>query len=151
MPIRLEPLLGLLGYLASAITALVNGSLRVRYCTQPFAGKIPPWNLGSGDGFARLSHKLSVQGGGVGEGHHSPPEEVNDRPIKVRRRLRGKTPIHQVVGREASPPPKRRKWLFLPGPARGDQEGSHFPRIGGGLDWGSPPGLLGIGSRRHQA
>ena len=79
---------------------------------------------------ARLCHNLSVQGGGVGEGHHSPPEEVKDRPKKVRRRLRGKTPIHQVGGSLASRPPKRRKWLFLPGPARGDQEGSCFPRIG---------------------
>ena len=65
-------------------------------------------------------------------GNHSLPEEVNDEPRVKRRRIRGKTPIHDVFGRGASPPPKRRKWLSLPGPQGGYQESSYFPRVGVG-------------------
>ena len=65
-------------------------------------------------------------------GHHSLSEEVNDGPKVVRRRIRGKTPRHEVLGEVASPPPTRRKWLSLPGPSRGYQDNSHFPRVGVG-------------------
>ena len=64
--------------------------------------------MGLGNDFNSLEvvhFRLSYYGLG-GVGHHSLPEEVNDGPRVVRRRIRGKTPIHQVIGREASPPPK---------------------------------------------
>ena len=51
---------------------------------------------------------------------------VNDTSGVPRRRLTRKTPLMEV-GRETSPTPKRRKWLLLLGPLRGDQESSHFP------------------------
>ena len=132
MPGCLEPLLDLLGYPAGAIGALSNKVLRIRYCFQPFARRLPPWSFGGGYPVSRDVH-LQFNQGSVGQvGHHSRPEEVNDRPMGVRRRLTSKTPMHQVGDREASPPPKRRKWLPLPGPSRGCQESSYFPRIGVG-------------------
>ena len=94
-----------------------------------------PWALGDASDVLEVVHSVHSKffhGGLVGEGHHSLPEEVNDKPKVVRRRLRGKTPILNLVGREASPPPKQRKWLILPGPSRGSQENSHFPRVGVG-------------------
>ena len=129
MPGCLEALLSLLGYPANAIVALSNGTLRIRFCTTPFAGRFPPWELGSGEGLGCFSHSFSPD---EDLGHHSPPGEVNDKPRLVRRRLRGKTPVLVVVGRVASPPAKRRKWLSLPGPSREHQESSHFPRVGVG-------------------
>ena len=96
MPGCLKPLLDLLGYPATAISALSNGSLRSRYCTYLFAKKFTPWSLSSGDGSGHLSH-LIAQGGSMG--HHSLSEEVNDGPKVVRRRIRGKTPRHEVLER----------------------------------------------------
>ena len=87
------------------------------------------WKFGLGRCYS-VSPRLFPQGAGLG--HHSRPEEVNDGPKVVRRRLRHKTPGHLVVGRGSSPPPKRRKWLSLPGPSRGYQESSYFPRVGEG-------------------
>ena len=43
------------------------------------------WSLGSGKCYGQLSHFLT-QGGELG--HHSRPEEENDRPKVVRRRIR---------------------------------------------------------------
>ena len=140
--------MGLLGYPANAVVALSHGVLRFRYCTLPFARRFP-WDLGTCGGFGQLSHILTIQNGGADEGHHSLPEEVNDRPKEVRRRFRGKTPVHQVVGVEVGPPTKRKKRLSLPGPCWGCQESSYFPRVGVGKSeiaaW-SP----GAGSRRHR-
>ena len=121
-----------LGILLMRLLRYLMVFLRIRYCTHPFARRFSPWDLGTGEGLGLLSHTLTVQCSGADEGHHSLPEEVNDRPKEVRRRLRGKTPIHQVDGREASPPPKRRKWPILPGPSRGSQEDGRFPRVGVG-------------------
>ena len=85
--------------------------------------------MGSPSGFGRAMH-LPVMHREVG--HLSLPEEVKDEPRSVRRRIRCKMPLHAVVGRGASPPPKRRKWLSLPGPVEGYQESSYFPRVGVG-------------------
>ena len=132
LPGCLEPLLGLLGYPAGGVSALSNGILRIRYCSYPFAKRFSPWGLCSdSNSFEVVNLRLSQCGVGKA-GHHSLPEEVNDGPKVVRRRIRGKTPVHEVLGKVASPPLKRRKWLFLPGPSRGYQESSHFPRVGVG-------------------
>ena len=132
LPGCLEPLLYLLGYPAGAVGALSNGFLRIRYCTHPFARRLPTWGIGNNSISFEVIH-ARIGHCGVGDvGHHSLPEEVNDGPKVVRRRIRGVTPVHEVVGREASPPPKRRKWLSLPGPLRGFQESSYFPRVGVG-------------------
>ena len=48
LPNCLEPLLCLLGYPANAVVALSNGALRIRYCTQPFARRFPPWGCWDG-------------------------------------------------------------------------------------------------------
>ena len=48
LPDCLSPLLDLLEYPANAISALSNGTLRIRYCTRTFAGRVPPWGLGYG-------------------------------------------------------------------------------------------------------
>ena len=73
---------------------------------------------------------------------------MNGTPKVVRRRLRVRL-LNHLVGREASPPPKRRKWLILPGPFRGSQEDSLFPRVWVGqirvAAWS-----LGTGSRRRR-
>ena len=79
----------------------------------------------------KVVHFRLNQGGLVHKGHHSLPEEVNDVPRRVRRRLLGEAPVHHV-GREAGGLPKRRKWLFLLGPLIGTKEDSHFPRVGVG-------------------
>ena len=113
MPDCLKTLLDLFGYPANAVSPLSNGSLRLRYCTYPFARKFPPCHVGPPSGSV---HPPEMHGD---MGHHSLPEEVNDEPRVMRRRIRGKTPLHVVVGRGASPPPKRRKWLSLPGPVGG--------------------------------
>ena len=129
IPDCLRPLLDLLGYPANAISALSNGCLRIRYCTHPFAKRFHPWSLGSGECYGQLSHLLTQDGE---LGHHSRPEEENDRPKVVRWRIRGKTPFHVVWEEWATPTPKRRKWLSLPGPSRGFQDSNHFPRVGVG-------------------
>ena len=109
LPGCLGPLLDLMGYPAGAVGALSNKVLRIRYYTQPFAKRFPPWSIGGGSPGFRDTH-LRVNQGSLGmEAHHSRPEEVNDRPKRVCRRLTRKTPIHLIRDREASPPPKRRK------------------------------------------
>ena len=50
--------------------------------------------------------------------------------------LLSKTSVRIIGDGEASPPPKRNKWLYLPGPKRGSQEDSHFPRVGVGTACG---------------
>ena len=60
------------------------------------------------------------------------PGGVDDAPRVVRMRLTGKMPPVHMRVREASPPPKRRKRLSLPGPSVGCQENSYFPRVGVG-------------------
>ena len=62
--------------------------------------------------------------------YHSLPGGVNDALVTFRRRLVRKIPTSHVLEREASPVPKRRTWLLLPGPSRGYQVDSHFPRVG---------------------
>ena len=48
LPGCLGPVLHLLGYPAGAVGALSNRLLRIRYCTQPWAKKFPPWKIGNG-------------------------------------------------------------------------------------------------------
>ena len=43
LPDCLGSLLDLFGYPANALSALSNRTLRIRYCTYPFAHKFPPW------------------------------------------------------------------------------------------------------------
>ena len=136
MPDCLEPFLGLLGYHHGAIAAVSNNALRVRYCCNPIAKRFLPWNLG--DCTTACNYITSRFDGAraVDRVYHPLLEGVNDTPREVRRRLTGKTTPGHMRVEEASPPPKRRKWLFLPGPSRGNQENGLFPRIG----MGSPPG-----------
>ena len=125
-------------YHANVVVALSNGALRMRYCTHPFARRFLPWDFGSDTGFFNAVHSRFHQGGLVWEGHHSLPEEVNDEPSKVRRRLIGKTPIHQGTL-------VRRRSEGIGLSCLGLQEVPSKTAIFLALGWtkvGSPPGLL---------
>ena len=89
------------------------------------------------------------------DGDHRLLGRVDDAPRLMRRRLTGNTPTHAAQGLEASPPPKRRKWLYLPWPSRGSQESSYFPRVGEGTtppdSLESVPGGIGVGVPDRQS
>ena len=90
LPGCLEPLLHLLGYPAGAVDALSNGFLRIRYCTHSFARRLLPWGFGNDSISSEVIH-FRIGHCSLGDvGHHSLPEEVNDGPKVVRRRIRGK-------------------------------------------------------------
>ena len=117
------------GLLPGAISELTNGGLKLRYCGSPLATRFPPWCLGDGNAACRAIC-LYVTRSDFGLPEHLPlPEGVDDARGVVRRRLNRKPPVHHIGGRVTRPPPKRRKWLHLPGPLRSDQEVSHIPRV----------------------
>ena len=91
-----------------------------------------PGGVGTDGGFCKLLHSSFLMGSEMNLGHHALPEEANNKPKVVRRRLRGKSSHVGGVDRETSPPPKRRKSLSLPGHLGGYQESSYFPRVGVG-------------------
>ena len=153
LPGCIEPVLNLFGYPAGAVAHIANGTLKVRFCNTPFASRLPSWVLGSGvDAHQVMNYRLkmtvfppfsfSLPGidlGGIthpvqdmGVGYLPLPGGVEDGPRDIRRRLSRKTPHHVLGFREASPPPKRRKWPSLPGPLKGNQESGYFPRVGVG-------------------
>ena len=128
----LAPLLDLLGYSARAVAALSKSALRVRFCSFPFAGRLPPWKHGDGSDAFRTIHVRLEEIDAADGVHHPLPDGVNDTPRAIRKRLTSKTHPSYIRLREASPPPKRRKGSFFPGRSRGFQEGDLFPRIGMG-------------------
>ena len=97
----------------------------------PLLRYFPSWSLGYGECSGHTSPFLTRCGD---LGHHSRPEEVNDGPRVIRRRIRGKTPRHEVLGEVASPPPKRRKWLSIPGPSGGYPGQQPLPSSWSGLE-----------------
>ena len=85
--------------------------------------------LGSGtDAVDRCTQKSAVHC----EGIHTLPGGVDEIPVKFSGDGSVVSFLHGSCGEGVSPPPKRRKWLFLPGPEIGSQEDSHFPRVGVG-------------------
>ena len=66
----LKALCGLLGYPQGSASELLDGTLKLRYCTLPFTKRFPPWSLprvGSqiGKGYLGSSDHLLVAGGDV--------------------------------------------------------------------------------------
>ena len=153
MPRCIGSVLDLLGYPVGSVSRLAIGTLNVRFCNTPFASRLPSWVLGSDvDAHQVITSRLKnmefppstfsspdIDSGGIVHplgnleaGDLPLSGGVEDTPRVIRRSLSRKTPPHELGIREASPPPKRRKWLSLPGPFMGNQESSYFPRVGVG-------------------
>ena len=61
LPGCVGPVLDLLGYPAGSVTHLANGALRVRYCSTPFALRLPSWALGLGaDAYQVINSRLKL-------------------------------------------------------------------------------------------
>ena len=110
---------------------LTNGELLLRHCTIPFANRFPPWAVGLGSGTDAVDRCMQLSVGHC-EGIHPLPGGVDEIPVNLGGMGRSASSHVGSLGEEVSPPPKRRKWLFLPGPAIGSKEDSHFPRVGVG-------------------
>ena len=56
----LDALLVLYGYNQGSAGALLDGTLRIRYCKRPFARLFPSWSLTGRGNVHRLVHEWSV-------------------------------------------------------------------------------------------
>ena len=107
----LAPLLNFFGYPDGAATELFNGTLKLRYSSNPFSKKCPSWPV------SNLSDHSPVVGSGPGPSVHFPDcDPVLERPAK-RFRITGKSSAfrREQGSGDGLPTPKRWKRLVPQG------------------------------------
>ena len=120
--------MGVLGYPKGSAMELLDGTLKLRYCTDLFTKRFPPWSL-------------PKVGYGVGSSHVTTPGHLPDsggnRGIRVRltRKTRPGEVIH-IIPDPGHPTPRRWKRLRPPSSeGEGGEVGvpcNLFPRLGVG-------------------
>ena len=66
--------------------------------------------------------------------HGDSGSHVDDQPDVMRRCFEREAPNHDEGWKDVSSPPKRKKWLSLPGPLKSRHDTNDFPRVGWLLD-----------------